>query len=101
MLARVLGGGSLRPSMSMALVESESESLSTLIVEAIADYANADPLALDVPLYEVIETDALDAMFRCGADSGLEVSFRYQGIPVSVTHSAVHVDGTVYPRGGE
>ena len=54
------------------------------IVEAVARAEGADPTSLVVPLADVIDTDALDALFRDGAG---RVTFSYYGYTVTVTHA--------------
>lgn len=63
------------------------DSLSTSVVFALAAAAEEDALDLDVPLSDVLDPDALDALFTplVGDDADLaEVSFRYQGAEVTV-----------------
>lgn len=67
---------------------------STAVIEAIADHEGQDPLDLELPLYEAIDTDALDAII--GADvaghrrSDIAVEFSYNGCRVHVSN-----DGSV------
>ncbi|SNZ04152.1 hypothetical protein SAMN06269185_0464 [Natronoarchaeum philippinense] len=74
--------------------ESASRSLSDAVVKALADAEDADPLDLD-PLYEVIDPDALDALFaRTGDGDRREgrVEFRASGYHVEVTSTGrVHL----------
>lgn len=63
--------------------------VSTTVVHAVADATGRDPLDLP-PLYEVLETDALDALVA-GEQRGrrpdrdvLELRFRYAGVDVRV-----------------
>ena len=69
----------------------QSEPLSQRVVEAVADAEDADPLDLKVPLYEAVDPDALDSLFRA-SDDGVEgvIEFTYYGYQVRVT-SAGHV----------
>lgn len=64
------------------------------IVERIADRQGVDPLDLDVPLYEVVDADALEALTNGTMDSrsgaNLRVEFTYYGYAVTVNG-----DGTV------
>lgn len=41
----------------------ETRPTSETVIEAIADQADVDPLEFDVPLGEVVDPDALDALF--------------------------------------
>lgn len=62
--------------------------MSTAIIEAVADHAGIDPTELP-PLYESVETDALEALFRSFPDGPLrqegDVTFSYAGYLVQVT----------------
>lgn len=63
------------------------------VVEAVAESSGTDPLDLTPPLSSVIDADALDRLYRQGAD--VEVQFEYHGHAVTVgTDGAVTVDGT-------
>lgn len=46
----------------------QSEDLSTTIVLAVADALDTDPIDLSPPLYELIDPDALDALFESAGD---------------------------------
>lgn len=63
---------------------SDGESTGAAVVRAVADAKGVDPLDLD-PLYDVIDGDALDAMFaeRDGSDP-LELRFTMAGCEVVV-----------------
>ena len=74
------------------------EPVSTALVDALATDAGVDPMDLDEPLYDSVDLDALEMLFEHGTGP-LEVSFRYQGVPVTVSRDRVEVDGRVYPRG--
>ena len=65
-----------------------SEPLSQSVVDAVARAEGVDPLDLEVALYEVVDPDALDALFQteCGAVEG-RVEFEYYGYDVTVTAS--------------
>jgi hypothetical protein len=66
--------------------------LSTTVISAVADANGVQPLDLP-PLYETIDPDTLDSLFRQTTESG--------GVPdqITFTHSdctvTVHDDGTV------
>lgn len=74
--------------------ESAAQSPSEAVVEALADAKGVDPLELD-PLYEVIDPDALDALFDGAAADGRRqgrIEFRTAGYRVEVTSTGrVHV----------
>lgn len=68
------------------------ESPSEAVIEAVSDHTGTDPLELD-PLYHVIDPDALDGVFETAPEDGVdaEVSIRYNGCTVTVTHDEVRV----------
>lgn len=66
-----------------------SRTISERVVEEVASVAGVEPTALDVPLYAVVDTDALDNLFgdRSAGFGGVEprVEFVYSGYEVVVT----------------
>lgn len=48
-------------------VEAAPESIALAVVEAIAEREAVDPIDLDRPLYDVIDPDALENLFRVDA----------------------------------
>lgn len=64
---------------------SDDQSLSEAVVSAVADREGVDPSTLEPPLYEAVDTDALDMLFRSGSG---EVSFTYAGYRVTVDDRA-------------
>ena len=56
------------------------------VVEAVAAEKGVDPLALEPPLYDVLDPEALDALYGSPVDSGatLRVRFSYAGCTVVV-----------------
>ncbi|HMB50116.1 HalOD1 output domain-containing protein [Natronoarchaeum rubrum] len=74
--------------------DSAAQSPSEAVVEALADAKGVDPLELE-PLYQVIDPDALDALFdgTAGGDRRQgRVEFRTSGYRVEVTASGrVHL----------
>lgn len=61
---------------------------STAVIESIAEYKELDPLDLDQPLAEVIDTDALDSIVGGGVGqplSDISVEFSYDGCRVHVS----------------
>lgn len=62
---------------------------STAIIESIAEHEGLDPLDLDQPLAEVIDTDALDSIIGDGvaghASSEVAIQFSYNGCRVHVS----------------
>ncbi|ARS91854.1 hypothetical protein B1756_13685 [Natrarchaeobaculum aegyptiacum] len=68
------------------------KSVTATVVEAVATHKNVDPVALEPPLHDVIDTDALETLFaptRRGPRSG-SVTFVYDDLQVTVD-----ADGTV------
>ncbi len=66
---------------------------STAVVETIASAADCDPTELD-PLYNAIDTDALDRLLDSGEPNGMTtVTFRVGGYEVTVQRG-----GTVIAR---
>lgn len=63
----------------------ESDSLSMRVVEAVAESTGVEPTQLQPPLYDVINPEALDSLFRNGDGS---VTFSYCGRTVTVTNQA-------------
>ena len=86
-------------------VRREGESVSTTVVHAIAEYERLDPSDI-APLYRVIDTDSLDALFSGGAgrdgSAGPVVEFEFEGywVRVSWPGDVALYDGE-WPRGGE
>ena len=64
-------------------------SLSNKVLERVAEAEGRDPTELDEPLFEVVDPDALDAIFE-STENGPHrnagtVDFEYQGYSVRVT----------------
>ena len=69
---------------------------SIMVVETVAEAEGVDPVALEPPLYDVIDTDALDALFRRSdgtrSDTIGTLEFTYRGHTVVVQgREDVHV----------
>ncbi|WP_165874959.1 HalOD1 output domain-containing protein [Natrarchaeobius oligotrophus] len=63
------------------------ESVSITVVQKIAALDGTQPAELDPPLYEAIDTDALDALFRpadAEGGSSVRIEFTYNGYSVLV-----------------
>lgn len=73
--------------------EKRSELPSTAIVMAVAAATGVEPDALP-PLYDRIEPDALDDLFRTpdGTARDVRVSFFYGGCAVTVEHESIRVE---------
>ena len=65
----------------------------TRIVSAVADREGVEPTALETPLYEAIDAEALSTLVEDAPESGLTVGFDYAGYRVTVVADEdVHVD---------
>jgi hypothetical protein len=62
---------------------STERSPSARVVEAVADELDVEPIDLETPLAEVIDTDALDNLFKGSGDS-VVVCFSYYGYRIVV-----------------
>ncbi|QLG61253.1 HalOD1 output domain-containing protein [Halorarum salinum] len=69
-----------------AATRRDTEPPSATVIENVAVHKGTDALLLDPPLYDVLDPDALDALFRDvdGARRTGEVSFEYCGCHVTV-----------------
>ena len=80
---------------------SPDERVSNVVVRALADAMGTTPAAMDVRLYDVVDPDALDALFS-SAGSGVDphVSFSIAGKQVVVNGDRrVHVTTRNAPAG--
>lgn len=78
--------------------ETDSETPpTTAVIEAIAQHQGVDPLDLEQPLYDAINTDGLDSIMGYGegaqAPSDIDIQFSYNGYRVHVSG-----DGSVEVR---
>lgn len=69
-------------------INSPTETVSDVVIEAVASKAGEDPLSID-PLHSTLDPDALDAIFGSklhGAprNTGISVTFSYYGYEVTV-----------------
>jgi hypothetical protein len=86
--------------MSAPVVDRGDAAVSSTVVEAVAAATETDPLALDPPLYRVVDGEALDALARC--DGGVTIRFEYVGHSVVVRpDGTVVVDGTTHEPDGD
>lgn len=78
-------------STTVTTTREREESATRTVVEAVAEATGDDPTAMR-PLYDVVDTDALDAVFEptdgARATQTGRVSFRFNGCDVTV-----HADG--------
>lgn len=63
---------------------SPEDTASLGVIETVADALGRDPISLE-PLANVIDTDALDALFADSSTSSLVVSFEYEGLTVTIS----------------
>lgn len=80
-----------------------ADSISTRIVRSVATEKECEPENLDPPLYESVDPDALDALFRADSDDcseGVRVVFTYCGYEVAVSSDGV-VDVTNHAESAE
>lgn len=72
--------------MEIAAVDDagSDSSITTRIVSEVADREGVDPTALDTPLFDAVDPDALATLVDNGADTLLTVSFNYAGYRVTV-----------------
>lgn len=64
--------------------EHPGRTASEAVLSAVAEAEGVDERELAVPLYEVIDPDALDALFRDGEG---EITFQYLDYHVTVDHT--------------
>jgi len=64
---------------------SPSTSISNQVIQTVADAKGSDPVELR-PLADVIDTDALEAIFTPRSDTRKILQFEYEGYTVNVTH---------------
>lgn len=66
----------------------QGESVSIRVARKVAECEGIDPVALDPPLHDVIDTDALDSLFRArsrrggGPDATIEFTYREHTVVV-------------------
>ncbi|WP_123535325.1 HalOD1 output domain-containing protein [Halosimplex salinum] len=70
----------------------ETQQISVDVIETIASVTGTDPLSMDPPLYEAVDTDALDTLYERSAMASVE--FEYNGHTVRIdSDRTVTVDG--------
>lgn len=73
-------------------VHDTSDQVSLDVIETLASVTDTDPLTMEPPLYEVVDTDALDSLYESGAEASVE--FEYNGHTVAIdADRTVTVDG--------
>ncbi|MFA9416249.1 HalOD1 output domain-containing protein [Natrinema sp. HArc-T2] len=82
--------------MSGATLDYHSDSISLRVVEALADATNTAPNELE-PLYNTVDPEALDRLFRPDSSDEIRVTFEYGDSHVEVRgDGTVMVDGAVH-----
>jgi hypothetical protein len=82
--------------MSGTTLDYHNDSISLRVVDALADATDTDAHELD-PLYNVVDPEALDSLFRRDSSAALRVEFEYDDSVVEVrSDGTVTVDGTVH-----
>lgn len=62
------------------------QGLSDAVLTAIADHSGTEPSEIEPPLYQVVDVEALDTLFRDGSGT---VTFEYAGYEVQVSGDGV------------
>lgn len=73
----------------------DGQQVSTRVLEAVADYNGVDPLELRPPLYEIIDPEALEALFAptaAGAERNGRIEFTYADCRITLAAGA---EGTI------
>ena len=82
--------------MPGATLDYHNDSISLRVVEALATATDTAPNELD-PLYNTIDPEALDRLFRPDSGDEIRVTFEYAGSDVEIRgDGTVVVDGTVH-----
>lgn len=88
--------------MTSLLSGQAAGSLTLAIVGEVADLEGADPLDLEPPLHEIVDPDALEALFADSIDGTVRedvaVEFHYCGYRVLVDAGGVHVEDASVAR---
>lgn len=59
---------------------------SMAVIDAVAEVLDIDPLELD-PIFESIDTDALNGLLSGGEESPIHISFRFAGCDVTMSNN--------------
>lgn len=68
--------------------EDSRPSLTTQLVDAIAEFKGIDPMKPDFSLYESVDTNALEDFFASASGTELRTEFRVVGVMVCVCKTA-------------
>lgn len=80
--------------------QGEGRRASTRVIETVARREGISPASLQPPLYEVVDPDALDEMFRSAHDH-TRVIVEYYGYEIEVTPDFVRVRSAADDGGRE
>lgn len=73
----------------------DSKEMSYQVIEALAAFKDTDPLSMRPPLYDRVDTDALDML--PDMDAPVEIKFEYDGhTVVAESDGTITVDGVVF-----
>lgn len=78
----------------MSEAATDSAPVSVRVAEALADAAGTDPVALEPPLNDVVDTEALDALAASDADARVEFTYDGRRVTVRADGTVVVGDGT-------
>jgi len=86
-----IDGTDVIPVVHRSGAESDGGSVTSVVVEALAEAEDTSPTEMTEPLYEYVDPDALNRLFATGDDASGRVVFSYGEYRVTVT-----VDDDVY-----
>lgn len=81
--------------MTVSAISPRHTTVSEYVIEAIADAADLDPLAFETPLYEIVDLEALDALFASEPRPTVQFSYDDRRVVVHPTGDVV-VEETFY-----
>jgi hypothetical protein len=81
----------------MSLMRTSPRTVTEKVISRVAEAEGVDERELRRPLYDVVDPDALNDIFRDGRG---EVSFEYVGYAVTISYGAV-TEVDVSPVGGD
>lgn len=86
----------MRATQATKARDKHDQDLTNKIVETVAEAEGVEPRHLDTCLYDIIEPDALNTLFRDGEDTPVTegvVSFTFNGYEVAVhSDSSIEID---------
>ncbi|MFC4548699.1 MULTISPECIES: HalOD1 output domain-containing protein [Halorussus] len=81
---RDVSGGDRDDKVHQRYYPEEDRKLSTAVLEAIEDQKGEDLSKADFRLYDDVDPDALDALFRSDADANTSVQFNTDDVTVTL-----------------